>query len=276
MEPAHSPAYLRSVLAAVDEFVAALESLMELYVVNTDFGLGLVPAVLERDDADPDELKVRSAAVARAAGRAAAATKLTNSYVMVAGTGTIDPIAAWHSMTQPKPVLTYAVVSMVCQQMVGRLEGQIAQAEIEALPSLQVESFHPLVVGAASRLWRDGHRRLAIAAAAEALVTQVKSVLGRNELQDSALWQQAFSASEPEAGKPRLRWPGAHDDLTVKSMRDGLRQFAPGAQMTIRNPATHDAGEPDVQTALERLAVLSLLARWVDACDVVRHPDDAS
>lgn len=51
-------------------------------------------------------------------------------------------------------------------------------------------------------------------------------------------------------------------------MNDGLRQFAPGAQMTIRNPAAHgDAmGEQD---ALERLAALSLLARWVDHCRLV-------
>lgn len=276
MEPAHSPAYLRSVLAAVHEFVAALDSLMELYVVNTEFGLGLAPAVLERDGAPTSAVSARSAMVARAAGRAAAATKLTNSYIVVAGAGPIDPIAAWHAMTQPKPVLTYADVSMACQQMIGRLEGQATKAELEALPSLEVESFHPLVVGAASRLWRDGHRRLAIASVAEALIAHVKVVLGRMDLQDTALWQQAFSSSAPEAGKARLRWPGNDDDLTVKSMRDGLRQFAPGVQMTIRNPATHEAEEPGVQTALEQLAVLSLLARWVDACDVASHPDNAS
>jgi hypothetical protein len=49
-------------------------------------------------------------------------------------------------------------------------------------------------------------------------------------------------------------------------MNDGLRQLAPGVHMTIRNPATHSTDELGEQEALERLAVLSLLARWVDDC----------
>ncbi len=71
-----------------------------------------------------------------------------------------------------------------------------------------------------------------------------------------------------------LRWPGSDDDLSVRSMRDGLRQYAPGVQMAIRNLATHGAEELAVQPALERLAALSLLVRWVDQCEVVRHRDD--
>lgn len=54
----------------------------------------------------------------------------------------------------------------------------------------------------------------------------------------------------------------------MKSMNDGLRQFAPGVQMTIRNPATHSTNEMGEQDALERLAVLSLLAGWVEQCEV--------
>jgi Protein of unknown function (Hypoth_ymh). len=52
-------------------------------------------------------------------------------------------------------------------------------------------------------------------------------------------------------------------------MNAGLRFFAPGVQMTIRNTAAHSIGELDEQTALEQLSTLSLLARWVDECDLV-------
>lgn len=58
-------------------------------------------------------------------------------------------------------------------------------------------------------------------------------------------------------------------------MNDGLRQFAPGMQMTIRNPAAHSLDELTDQEALERLAALSLLARWVDECDLQSAPDPA-
>lgn len=40
--------------------------------------------------------------------------------------------------------------------------------------------------------------------------------------------------------------------------------------MTIRNPATHGTAEMSKQEAAERLAVLSLLARWVDHCDLMK------
>lgn len=102
----------------------------------------------------------------------------------------------------------------------------------------------------------------------------MKSLTGRNDLPETALWQETFSASEAEPGKPRLRWPGKQEDRDVKAMNGGLRQFAPGVQMTIRNGAAHGTDEMPEQLALERLAVLSLLARWVDECDLVEHSAD--
>jgi uncharacterized protein (TIGR02391 family) len=118
-------------------------------------------------------------------------------------------------------------------------------------------------------LWRDGHYRSAVAASAEALIGQVKSLTGRNDIAETSLWQEAFSEKPPEMGKPRLRWPGSPTDRNVKSMADGLRQFAPGVQMTIRNGVAHGTEELGEQLALEMLATLSLLARWLDECSLV-------
>ncbi|WP_160145456.1 TIGR02391 family protein [Arthrobacter sp. SLBN-53] len=95
----------------------------------------------------------------------------------------------------------------------------------------------------------------------------------RRDIDDTSQWQQAFSKDDPEPGKPRRRWPGDQTDKTVVSTNNGLRQFAPGAQMTIRNPATHGTGEMTPQGAIERLSVLSLLARWVDECNLIEAPD---
>ena len=39
--------------------------------------------------------------------------------------------------------------------------------------------------------------------------------------------------------------------------------------MTIRNTSAHGTDGMAAQDALERLAALSLLARWVDGCDDV-------
>ena len=58
------------------------------------------------------------------------------------------------------------------------------------------------------------------------------------------------------------------EDRDVKTMQDGLRQFAPGVQMTVRNPATHRQGVLTEQEAFELLATLSLLARFMERCEV--------
>jgi hypothetical protein len=39
--------------------------------------------------------------------------------------------------------------------------------------------------------------------------------------------------------------------------------------MAIRNPATHSTDDLAEQEALEQLAVLSTLARWIDGCELV-------
>lgn len=138
------------------------------------------------------------------------------------------------------------------------------KVKVEAPP--EIGGLHSLIWDAARALWLNQHRREAVAAAAEALIGQVKELTGRYDLPDTSLWQEAFSANPPSPGKPRLRWPGNPDDRLVKSMNDGLRQFAPGMQMTIRNGAVHSSGDMAEQEARERLGVLSLMARWLDTC----------
>jgi hypothetical protein len=106
-----------------------------------------------------------------------------------------------------------------------------------------------------------------VAAAGDTLAAHVKTITTRNDVPETALWQETVSSSGAAPGKPRLRWPGDPANRDVKTMNEGLRQFAPGVQMTIRNPAAHGL-ELSEQEALERLAVLSLLARWVDECNL--------
>lgn len=276
MEARKNPVYLRELAAAVVTFRDAFLSFMDLHVFNDSVARGIAPAVFPRDDADQREIAKRARAVDEAAGRAAAATGLTGCVIAVQGVGTVDPIAVWHTVSQPKPVLEPDDVVSACGQMIGRLDGLISQAEAEAPPAFGAEAMHPLIWGAASRLWRDGHLREAVSTAAETLTTQVKARTGRNDLPETALWQETFSSNAPEPGKPRLRWPGDPADRSVKNMNDGLRLFAPGVQMTVRNTAAHDTGDMAPQDALERLAALSLLARWVDVCEISDAPGSAA
>lgn len=278
VEARKNPDYLKALASAVAEFRDGLDDLLELYVQNGEGGgfggiaRGIAPAVLLRDGSDPKEVARRQARVSRAAGRAAAAVPLTQVAVAVQGVGVVDPIANWQTITRPKPLLEAVDVLGACDQALGRLEGLMLQAEAERPPSVGVEAMHPVVWGAASRLWRDRHFREAVGAAAEAVALLVKTRTGRNDVADTALWQEAFSDKEPAPGKPRLRWPGDPANRDVSSMNGGLRFYAPGVQMTIRNSVAHGAGQLDEQDAVERLAALSLLARWVDECNLVEAP----
>jgi hypothetical protein len=269
-----NPDYLRAVADAVRLFKAEFERFLELNVINEGtVGRGILPAVMLREGADSAEVARRQAAVAQAAGRASDAPRLANIYIHVQGAPyPIDPFAAWLTVTKPKPVLEASDVLDACDQAIGRLEGKALKAEAELPPKIGVSSMHPLIWGAAGRLWRDEHYRQAVAAAAETLVTHVKSLTGRFDVAETPLWQETFSDREPVEGKPRLRWPGNAADRDVKAMNDGLRFLAPGIQMTIRNSAAHGLDAMSEQEALERLATLSLLARWIDECELQSVP----
>jgi uncharacterized protein (TIGR02391 family) len=232
------------------------------------------PPVSPRDGVDANALEAGRTRVSTAAGRARRAPALTGCQFGVEGKpGVVDPIAAWNTVTQPKPLLEPVNIIDACDQMIGSLEDLAARAEAETPPTVDVAQMHPAVWGQAARLWRDEHYRQAVSAAADAVVQLVKSRTGRTDIEDTPLWQQTFSKDDAEPGKPRLRWAGVQTDKSVVSMNSGLRQFAAGAQMTIRNPATHGPGEMTPQEAIERLSVLSLLARWVDQCDLIEPPE---
>jgi hypothetical protein len=269
MDLESSPAYLQSVFESVGAFQSALTDFLALHTMNDWLARGVAPAVFPRDDVSAEQIKAATTRVGREAGRASDAASLTNMFIVVQGAGRIDPIAAWQTITQPKPLLEPDDVIGACEQIRGRLEAMIRRADAIAPPTIGAAAMHPLVWGASSKMWRDGHFRAAVAAAADALVGVVKARSGRNDVSETALWQEVFSSADPVAGKPRFRWPGEPADRDVKTMNDGLRQFAPGVQMTIRNPAAHGQDEMGEQDALERLAVLSLLARWLDTCELV-------
>ena len=132
-----------------------------------------------------------------------------------------------------------------------------------------IEGLHQTIREAAASLWSDGYYRQAVVEAAEALAQHVKAILGRRDIGDTAAWQKVFAERGSECKEPCLRWPGDPTDRTVRSINEGLRHFAPGAYLLIRNTAVHSTDALSRQDALERLAVLSLLARYVDGCETI-------
>ena len=157
---------------------------------------------------------------------------------------------------------------------VVRNQEAIARYLGPAGPSMSAHNLHPTVWSAASGLWKDGHYGSAVSRAATFLNAEIQDKSTRTDLSDKELMTQVFSPQPASEERPRLRWRGKGTPRTRTSMRDGLLSYAVGVSLAIRNPVAHETAAMDKQVALEQLAALSVLARWVNACHLVTSDEE--
>ena len=135
-------------------------------------------------------------------------------------------------------------------------------------PQLDANLLHPWVWWPAQKLWADHYYPESVRAAAsrifdEELAKKLGVPKGKSGI------GEAFSKNPPTPNSPRLRFPGLIDGTDDWSNAvDGARFFGMGCEAGIRNLVTHGSRRPDEQTALEMLAALSVLARWIDEAEV--------
>jgi len=135
-------------------------------------------------------------------------------------------------------------------------------------PSLIADSFHQWVWEAARPSWESGLFRAAVHHAASALNEQLQRKVGRQDISDDKLVQEAFSTNSASTGSPRLRVRGNPTSQTTQSRQRGALSLGQGCFWSIRNPAAHETSEWSEQQSLEYLATLSVLARAIDECQV--------
>ena len=139
----------------------------------------------------------------------------------------------------------------------------------ENAPEISAANLHPWVWNGASSLWQSGHYRSAVEDAAKKVNAETQNKIGRRDVSETKLFQEAFSTSAPTAGKPRLRRMTPDGSDTYQSVQRGAMALAEGIYAGIRNPFNHENPKDiDEQVALEYLAALSVLARWVDEAAV--------
>jgi hypothetical protein len=145
-------------------------------------------------------------------------------------------------------------------------DAEIQERLGDSAPRLSAASLHPWVWSAAKALWRDGHFREAVTAAAKKVNRETQDKVGRRDATETALFQSVFSKDEPRPGQPRLRLMIDDGSDTFRSLQRGAAAFAEGCYAGIRNPNSHEDGLPGLpqHEALEQLAAFSVLARWVD------------
>lgn len=150
-------------------------------------------------------------------------------------------------------------------------EKELCESLGDSAPEASASKLHFGIWESASSLWQSGHYREAVEVAIKKLNAETQNKLGRRDVSEKALFAQAFGEQDPELGKPRLHRMENDGSSTFKSVQRGARFFAEGVFAGIRNPLAHES-EQDMpeQQALEYLAALSVLARWVDESIVAK------
>lgn len=153
-----------------------------------------------------------------------------------------------------------------------RRDGRVAEKLAPDAPTLRADQFHPWVWDAARTSWDSEHHCAAVDAAARSISAHTQAKVGRSDISDTDLMNQVFT-EKPKSGQGHLRLPGDPNDRTVQNRNRALRPFGEGCYADIRSLAAHEHGSDwTEQRALESLAALSILARWIDECDVRIDP----
>src|ERR1700735_841551 len=126
----------------------------------------------------------------------------------------------------------------VAQRALAQLErGQEIRDNLgDAAPDLSAARMHPWAWDGARSLWASGHFREAVSAAAVKINAETQNKLGRRDLSEAKLFQEAFSLRPAEVGKPRLRLMPDDSSDTFRSLHEGASAFASGCYKAIRNP----------------------------------------
>lgn len=138
-------------------------------------------------------------------------------------------------------------------------------------PALPLRLLDPVISEVALPLWKAHKFRQAVNDGATSLASFAQKRLGRYDVYDTNLMNEAFSSDPPKPGKPRLRCPGDHRLVAVRDQQNGARQIAAGAFLAIRNPAHHMTGDWNPVTAFRHLAILGQVAHYFRSWEIVEY-----
>lgn len=170
--------------------------------------------------------------------------------------------------TEPNRWVRHRAAAIRAKEALER-HAEISEHLGENAPEISASRLHPWVWEGARALWQSGHYRSAVEDALKKVNAETQNKVKRRDISETRLFQESFSENPPQMGKPRLRRMVNDGSDTYKSLQRGAMALAEGIYAGIRNPLNHEApSDLSDQVALEYLAALSVLARWVDEAGV--------
>lgn len=135
-------------------------------------------------------------------------------------------------------------------------------------PALVAEDLHHWIWDAAVKLWDSNHYKQAVENAWNNLVRYTQEKTGLNST-GTKLYSSLFKIT-PDDNRPLGFHKIKKETEDWTSAHQGAHHYGMGCALGIRNLTAHTTDELDEQKALEYLAALSVLARWVDEATVLR------
>jgi hypothetical protein len=166
-----------------------------------------------------------------------------------------------HPFTQARVAIVEAIAILAQREELAEIVGPVG-------PRLVASELHPVIWGAAAKLWDDGHIRPAVQTAATALEGLLQGIAGPGLSGENLAI--LFSTSDPAPESPRLRLRDVDPaSKTWKSAHEGAAALVRGPFMGVRNVVSHPGWpDPSPPEALEMLAVLSYVAHLIQRSDV--------
>jgi len=125
---------------------------------------------------------------------------------------------------------------------------------------------HPRITSACVDLYRDRHYRNAVLDASLALQDYVKEKSRCRDRDGADLMRYVFSQKNPVVAFNGLA------DETDRGEQEGMMHLFEGVMLALRNPRAHTLSDDSPEQALEYIALLSLLAKKLEAAKRVRDP----
>jgi uncharacterized protein (TIGR02391 family) len=125
---------------------------------------------------------------------------------------------------------------------------------------------HPRITSACAELYRNRHYRNAVLDASLALQDYVKERSRCRDRDGADLMRYVFSPKSPVVAFNDL------GDETDRSEQEGMMHLFEGVMLALRNPRAHALSDDSPEQALEYIALMSLLAKRLEAGRRVRDP----
>lgn len=220
---------------------------------------------------DVEPWRDRARATLETIGRPADAAAVDGVYMIARG-GIFDPADMAGSQQRAARANDAARHAGVAE-VVSRLESVAHSLALEAQlrGTVQIGELHPWVANHAATATTNP--KAAVLGACSDVEQELRTKLGAVGDTAVSLVSSAFSTKPPSSGSPRLRFVEYTDGSDPwTNAHDGVGNYGRGCFQRIRNLVNHSSRTIDTSTAVEMLAALSLLARWIDEATLVTTP----